>query len=240
VKQSKIRNEAYWKKRSIKETIYLIWQILLGIPKTVFFNVHYLGVKGFKMPVLCSYKVKLVKPFGKVIINASYKFGMIKLGFTAPETYDNSKLSFIWVNDGVIEFKGNAGIRNGVSIRNYGKLVLGEEFHISSPSTIICYKGISFGRDVLIGWNCEFSDGDAHKIYSLETQQCTTINTDKEIVIGNHVWFGANSKIYKGVHIGNNVIVAGGSIIVKSIRGDNQIIGGYPTRILKSGVNWRV
>ncbi len=235
-----MRNESYWKKRNLREVIYLGWQILMGMPKTIFFNLHYLGIKGLKMPILCSYKVKLVKPYGRVIIDSNYRFGMIKLGFTASEMYDNSKLSFIWINDGVIKFKGNAGIRNGVSIRNYGKLVLGDEFHISSPSVIICYKGISFGKDVLIGWNCEFTDGDAHKIYALQDKQCTTTNVDREIVIGNHVWFGANSKIYKGVHIGDNIVVAGGSIIVKSIKGNNQVIGGFPTKVLKSDINWRV
>ena len=235
-----VRDEVYWKKRSLKETLYLVWQVLLGLPKTIIFNFHYFGIKGLKLPVLCSYKVKFLKLRGKVIIDLDHRFAMIKLGFTAQGAYDNSKLSFLWINDGIIRFKGNAGIRNGVSIRNYGLLVFGDRFHISSPSTIICYKGVTFGDDVLIGWNCEFFDGDAHKIYILDGEKRIHINENKEIVVGDHVWFGANSKIYKGVHIGNNVVVAGNSVVVRPIVGDNLIIGGFPAKVLRSGIDWTV
>ena len=66
------------------------------------------------------------------------------------------------------------------------------------------------------------------------------INENKEIVVGDHVWFGANSKIYKGVHIGNNVVVAGNSVVVRPIVGDNLIIGGFPAKVLRSGIDWTV
>lgn len=233
-------DETYWNKRMIGEKIYLAWQVLWGIPKTIIFNLKYFGLQGFRFPVICSYKVRFLLLKGKVSINTKKKGAMIKLGFTAPNMYDNRKLSFVWVNDGHVIFNGDTGIRNGCSIRNYGELNFGENFHISSPSTIICYKAITFGNDVLIGWGCEFSDGDAHKIYQKDDKSMIRLNKDREIIIGNHVWFGANVKVYKGTVLGNNIIVAGSSVLTGSIEGNEQIIGGYPARVIKKDVNWRV
>lgn len=235
-----VHNDAYWAKRSFKSVVYLAWQVICGMPKSIIFNLKYFGLKGLKLPVLCSYKVKLSKLRGYVEVNSRYHFGMIKLGFTAPEMYDNHKLSFVWVNDGLITFKGTAGIRNGVAIRNYGYLTFGNEFHVSSPSTIICYKKIIFGDDVLIGWNCEFTDGDAHKIYAIGDEKKKRLNEDKTIIIGDHVWVAANVKVLKGTVVGNNVVIAAGSILTKPIQGDNQIIGGHPARVIKEGINWYV
>lgn len=93
-------------KKSFNTYVYLVWQVFWGFPKTLLFNIKYFGIKGLKFPVVLSYKVKLSKLSGKVRINASKKFGMIKLGFTTPETYGNGKLSFIWVNSGIVEFNG--------------------------------------------------------------------------------------------------------------------------------------
>lgn len=234
-------DDVYWSKKRFKDIFYLMWQVIFGLPKSILFNVRYFGIqKGIRLPVLCSYKVKLSKLSGRVIIKSEIHTAMIKLGFTAPETYNNSKLSFIWVNDGIVIFKGSAGIKNGTSIRNYGVLTLGDSFHVSSPSTIICYKEIEFGQDTLIGWNCEFCDGDAHKIYFLNDVEENRNNIDKKIKIGDHVWFCANSKVYKGVELGNNVVVAGSSVVVRSVQGDNQVIGGNPARVLRKEINWKV
>lgn len=235
-----IHDDAYWRKKSVVYKISLAFQCLFGIYKTLYFNVKYFGVKGLKFPVILSSKVKLKKCKGKVIINSTFYTGMIKLGFTTSENFDNSKYSFLWINDGIVIFKGTAGLKNGVVIRNYGKLTFGNEFHISSPSTIICYKEIEFGDDILIGWNCEFADGDAHKIYHINDEEKNRCNEDKNIIVGNHVWFCANVKVQKGVKIGDNIIVAANSIIYKSIEKNNVIVGGNPIKILKENINWQV
>ena len=82
--------EEYWKKKSIRTKFVLIAQVLLGIPKSILFNLHYFGFRGIKLPVLVSSKTKMRKMKGSILINAPYKTGMIKLGFQAPEMYDNS------------------------------------------------------------------------------------------------------------------------------------------------------
>ena len=233
--------EEYWGKKSIMPKLILLWELLIGLPKSIVFNCWYFGLSGLKLPVLLSYKAKIKKMKGQVKIHGRLKTGMIKLGFTAPEMYDNSKLSFVWINDGLIEFMNKASMRNGTSIRNYGHLIFGDGFHISAPSRIICYRHIQFGDDILIGWDCEFTDGDAHKIYAIDDeQQIERLNPNKPIIIGNKVWFAAHSKILKGVNIGDNSVVAEGTLLTKSFVEGNVVIGGNPAKILKRNIVWKI
>lgn len=235
-----MKDEMYWKKTNYKRIFYLGFQLIFGLPKSLIFNIKYLGLRGFKLPIVLSYKVKLKKMSGKVIIPKNAKFASIKLGFTAAEVFDNKKLSFVWINDGIIEFKGRAGIHNGTSIRSYGKLVFGDAFNTSSTAKIICYEQIVFGDNVLLGWDVEIVDGDAHKIYSNNCDKQERINMNKKIIIGNRVWIGANCKIFKGIIVGDDVVIAANSIVTKSITNNNCIIGGNPIRILKNDIYWEV
>ena len=233
--------EEYWKKKSRKTTIALIIQVLLGLPKSIIFNLYYFGLKGIKLPVLVSSKTKFKKLKGAVVIRTPYKTGMIRLGFQAPEMYDNSKLSFIWINDGLIEFENTASIRNGSVIRNYGHLIMGNKFHISAPSRIICYQHIQFGRDVLIGWDCEFADGDAHKIYDIaDADKSARKNVNRPILIGDRIWFAAHTKTLKGVTVGNDTVIAEGTVLSKSFKENNIVIGGNPPKILRNDIVWEI
>lgn len=236
------KTEEYWKKKNRKTPkiiLSLILQIILGFPKTLVFNIYYFGIEGFKLPVLLSCKVKLSKMKGKVIIQSAYRTGMIKLGFTASETFDNNKLSFVWINDGIIIFKSKASMHNGTAIKNYGVLIFGCRFHIPATATIICYKKIEFGDDVLVGWGFEIMDGDAHKLYDKD-DSIKRLNPDKEIRIGNKVWFGANVNVLKGVETGDNMIVAAGTTLTKSVLENNCVVGGNPVQILRKNIIWEI
>ena len=234
-------NDNFYKKKTFRQLLLVILYVVTGFPKSLLFYMRYFGIKGFKMPILVSGKVKLKRMKGKVIITSdNWRFGMIKIGFPAPETYDNSNLSFVWLNVGTVIFEGKASIHNGSRFLNYGKIIIGNNFQVTATATIICYKKIKFGDNVLIGWDCEFMDGDAHKIYSLEDTSNTRINENREIIIGNNVWFGSDSKVLKGVEIGNDVIIASGSILTKKYPICNVIIGGSPAKILKHKIVWRI
>lgn len=231
--------EQYWQKKSLKHIWHLFLQVVLGFPKTLLFNLYYFGIKGLKLPVLLSNKVKLSKMRGRIIIESTYQTGMIKLGFTASELFDNSKLSFVWINDGLIVFKSNASMRNGTTIRNYGLLKFGCNFHVPATASIVCYRKIEFGDDVLIGWGFEIVDGDAHKLYDCQEQK-KRLNPNKAIQIGDKVWFGANVHVFKGVKIGSNVIVAARTTLTKSILQENCVVGGNPVRVLRKNVVWEI
>lgn len=234
------KTQEYWRKKDINKIFKVFIQVIIGFPKTVLFNLFYFGFQGLKLPVLLSPNVKLSKLKGKVYIEADYSFGMIKLGFPATETFDNSKLSFVWINDGIVVFKGSASMHNGTRIRNYGVLEIGDRFHTPATATVICYKHIKFGDDVLIGWNFEAMDGDAHKIYAIDNPS-ERLNLDRDIIVGNRVWFGSDVRIYKGISIADDTVVAAGTKLFKNTVGvGNCVIGDEPVRILKERINWEI
>jgi len=55
---------------------------------------------------------------------------------------------------------------------------------------------------------------------------------NKNVIIGNDVWIGANSLIVDGVEIGDGVIIAANSLVTKNIE-PYMIVGGVPARVLK-------
>ena len=55
---------------------------------------------------------------------------------------------------------------------------------------------------------------------------------EKDIIVGNDVWIGANSVILSGVKINDGAIVASGSIVTKEVPA-NAIVGGCPAKVIK-------
>lgn len=97
-------------------------------------------------------------------------------------------------------------------------------------------QSISIGEDCMFSHRIEIRNGDSHAIFDTKTKQ--RINSAKSIVIGKHVWLGADAKILKGVTVGDNSIVATGGIVTSGCDDSNAIYGGIPARILKEGVFW--
>lgn len=96
-------------------------------------------------------------------------------------------------------------------------------------------KKIVIGDDCMFSKEIEFRTGDSHSIIEKDTKK--RINFAQDIVVGNHVWIGAYSKILKGISIGNNSIIGTNSIVTKSIP-DNCIAAGIPASVLKTNVDW--
>lgn len=55
---------------------------------------------------------------------------------------------------------------------------------------------------------------------------------EKDIIIGDCVWIGANTYIREGIIIGNNAIIGANSVVTKNVP-DNAIVGGVPARIIR-------
>lgn len=80
-------------------------------------------------------------------------------------------------------------------------------------------------------------DTDFHPIFDLESN--TIINPDKEVIIGNNVWIGCRSTVLKGAKVEDFCVIAASTVVNKKIRGNHQIIGGNPVRVLKSNITWK-
>lgn len=94
---------------------------------------------------------------------------------------------------------------------------------------------ISIGDDCMFSHRIEIRNGDSHAILDLQSND--RINRAREVIIGNHVWLGADVKVLKGSIIENNSIIGTGSIVT-GIVDPNSIYVGVPAKKVKSSVMW--
>ena len=106
--------------------------------------------------------------------------------------------------------------------------------YINVNTRLVIMHGLRIGRNVAIGWDCEFLDEDFHEI-RWEGKKSRA----NEIEIGDHVWIGSSVRVLKGVRIGNNSVVAAGSVVTKSFPEENVLIAGNPARITKTDISWK-
>jgi acetyltransferase-like isoleucine patch superfamily enzyme len=209
---------------------------IFGIPKTLYMNFKYLKFKqAIKLPIIVSNRVWLKETKGKINIDAPIKFAMIRFGFLNVDIFDKKRSRSIIALSGVIRFKGKAMIGHGSKLCIKGELILGNNFIISAESSIICYKRIEFGDNCGVSWENLIMDTDIHTIEKIDGKT----NSVREIKFGNNVWIGCRCTILKGSSIDSNVVLAAGSHLHGKINGNNQIVGGNPVSILKTGIAWK-
>ncbi|HYX05717.1 MAG TPA: acyltransferase [Bacteroidales bacterium] len=189
------------------------------------------------LPVYVSRRTKLYVLKGKVEIETPLRTGMITIGYGNVGIFDKKIHRAIWEVTGTIAFKGEAMLKFGskITVGEKGVLTIGNKFRISTNSTIICFRKISFGNNCRISWDVIIMDTDFHYI---TTRDGKILNSPKEIRLGNNTWVGMRCVFSKGAILDDNIIVASNSLINKEIKGSFQIIGGTPAKILKEQVTW--
>ncbi|UWZ97353.1 acyltransferase [Vibrio splendidus] len=101
---------------------------------------------------------------------------------------------------------------NGIRVRGGGRLFIGDNFHSGMNVKIISSFHKYDGGNALPYDTCE--------------------NVDKDIQIGDNVWFGDSVLVLGGVSIGEGVIIQAGSVVVSDIP-NYSIAGGNPAKVFK-------
>ena len=137
-----------------------------------------------------------------------------------------------------------SGIRNvafNLSSAGHGKKVsIGEksslnearfEMHDSS------HAEVKIGRDNLWSKGISVRPDDLHQMYDITTGEILIF--PEPIIIGDHVWVGADVTFMKGSAVASNSIVGNGALITNKFAEEYVAIGGIPATIIRSNVNWR-
>ena len=221
-----------------------ILSALLGLPKTIWFNLRYLPLKqGICFPIILAFNVKIRKMYlggVKFSNNELVKLGIIRIGFHCVEPLDTYSTHTILAIEkhGTIIFNGTAHIGHGAIIHVAGgRLVLGNNFAISGNTSIVCKNHISIGDNVQFSYNGLVLDSDAHKIFDENGNQ---FPNSAPIKIGDNVWIAPNVTIQKGSQISSNTVVASNSLVNKNFTENSILIGGIPAKILKHIRNWEL
>ncbi len=95
---------------------------------------------------------------------------------------------------------------------------------------------ITVGRDCMFSSGIDVRVGDSHSIIDCQTNK--RINPSEDIVIGDHVWVGANATILKGVTVADGSIIGNRALVTNSCMEGNCVVVGVPAKIVKRNVTW--
>lgn len=130
-----------------------------------------------------------------------------------------------------------SAIAHPVRLRTFmatARIIFEDGSGMSGGSVTARSHTIRIGKNVMIGPDCMFVDSDFHVAWPPEQRaQYGTAEHDRDIWIGDNVWFGARCIVLKGVTIGDNSVIAAGSVVVNDIPA-NSLAGGNPARALKT------
>ena len=214
--------------------------IFLSLPKTIYFNFKAFRIKtALYLPVFVKYNVKINEIHkGNVELkdwdNSHYR---IKYGIGGSKHICPNKYSFISIGKkGKIIFNGKGEFAEGCSIRcDYGKLTFGKNVSLNRNCCINCEYEITFGDNVLFGWNINVRDTDGHSITSENGEKSIL---QKKVLLGNNIWVCSYCDLLKGCEIGDNSVVAWRSLVLKKFTNTNILIGGSPAKIIKENITW--
>lgn len=212
---------------------------LRDMPKSIYFNFRCLPKEqARKLPIRIRWNTKLgiLEKNCIQIQNLKIKKGMIQLGYRGGKFVSQGKSYITISKGGEIIFKGTCICAEGWNICvEGGKLTFGSNFFANRNLQIECEKDISFGDDVLVGWNVRIRDTDGHAVI------CDNIYKDfrKEIIIHDHVWISSDSTILKGSKIEENSVVACNSTVCGLVSKEkNCLIAGTPSKVKKQNIQW--
>ncbi|NOY49712.1 MAG: acyltransferase [Chlorobi bacterium] len=149
----------------------------------------------------------------------------------APDAVISPYANFLLNHKSVMSIGAETQIRNYVSIKVRGELTIGRNVEIVYFSIIHCDKRIVIGDNCMIAESVSIRDHD-HNYHLSDIPFVEQGFKRADVIIGNNVWIGAKSSVFKGVNIGDNVVIGANSVVVKDIPSDSVAVGA-PARIIK-------
>lgn len=118
---------------------------------------------------------------------------------------------------------------------NYSEIIIGDNCSMQGGMLAALEgKKIIIGDHSMLSHSIEMRTGDSHGIFCSGQR----INHAKDIIIGEHVWLGANVTVLKGVSIPKGVIIGHSSVVTKSLNNANSIYAGVPAKLIKENIEW--
>ncbi len=140
-------------------------------------------------------------------------------------------------NNGNIVFKGQCHIGSGakLSVGKGATLTFSDHFSSTAEMKIVCSDGITFGTNVLVGWECVFMDTNFHELMTIDGNPYGKVSN--QIRIGDKCWFGFRNVIMPGTVVPDGCVIASNSLLNKDYSSHPySLIAGSPAKIKKEGV----
>lgn len=104
-------------------------------------------------------------------------------------------------------------------------------------ANIVCGEGkkVEIGHDCMFSWGIEIRTTDSHPIYDIGGGR---VNSGEDVIIGDHVWVGAQVTLMRGTVIPPGCVVGIRSFVNSAFTEQNAILAGVPAREVRKGIRW--
>lgn len=215
---------------------------LLSLPKSIYVSYRLVGKRFcWRVPILVRYNVLVKSLKGRIVFeNENPTFGQIRIGFNDINILDKKYQRTIIEISGLVHIMGRAFWGHGarLSVGGGGNLYIGENFINNAGGTIICFKHIEIGCNVLVSWNTMIMDTDFHNTIDIKNQ----IVREKEgnIIINDNCWICYGATVLKNTQLGKGSILSAGSIAKGKYLTENCVLEGIPAKVSKTNITiWR-
>ena len=211
-----------------------IWNIIRSIIPSIYFNFHYLPLKqAIKLPILL-YKPSFIQCKGKIILEGGARFGLIKLGFPAVSVFPNSGIKYE-NKGGVLVFCGKCNIGNNsfISLGESGNVEFGDKFCATTSFRLVSYNKITFGKNVLFGWECICLDTDFHRLTRIDG---VSVKAYGPIIIEDNCWISMKCVILKNTRLASYSIAGANSTLNTVYEESKCLYAGTPAKLVKRGI----
>ncbi len=131
----------------------------------------------------------------------------------------------------------NVVIAKGGSF-TYKNIHIGNNVYIGGNAMLMCTRAkIFLGNNIMFGPHVFIITG-GHRMDIVGRYMTSVTDNekrpedDRDVVIQDDVWVGANSIILRGVTVGEGSVIAAGSIVTKDVM-SYSVVGGSPAKFLK-------
>ncbi len=133
-----------------------------------------------------------------------------------------------------MHISGNPRIHPTASLRFGKNIFLGKNSHINAYCCVWASPNskIVLGDNLVMGPGCKMFSSN-HSTNETDIPMNVQPYVEKDIIIGNDVWLGANSIILAGANIGDGTVVAAGSVVTKDLP-SYVIAAGIPAGPIKN------
>lgn len=222
--------------RNLKIIGFLLFN--LNLPKTFWINFKLLPFKtACRFPIFIFGKARL-KLKGKIVINCPLEAGLLKFGYKFE--MNKKEIGIAEFNLlGTMTLNGEVwfGMDVFINIEKGASLEIGHNSVVGSRCRIICSKEIIISKFGRIGYESVITDTSFH--YTKNTETNIVSNHSGKIFLGNCIWIGGRSMIYKGTVTPDNCIIASNSICNRDYTlfvAENSMIGGAPAKLLRTNI----
>jgi acetyltransferase-like isoleucine patch superfamily enzyme len=130
-------------------------------------------------------------------------------------------------------------IRSGakISVGEKGTLTIGNNFKASAENKFICYKAVTLGDNVSMGWESMLMDTNFHQ--TLDSNGNPHGRPYAPISIGDYCWLGFRTVCMPNTRIPNKCILASNSLANKNYDIEEySLLAGSPAKVKATGI-WR-